>query len=217
MAEQPLKKTMDLPFSALKTDDKGLVPVIVQEEGTGEVLMLAYMNQEAYEHTLNTGRMTYYSRSRQELWIKGETSGHVQQVVEMKYDCDGDAILMKVIQTGNACHTGNYSCFFNPMMETDPDDIPAGAGILQSVYDVISDRRIHPQEGSYTNYLFDKGVEKMCKKVGEEASETIIAAMKGSREEVTYEAADLLYHLLVLMNQQGVAPNDVFEELGRRR
>ena len=206
---------MDL--SCIHFDEKGLVPAIAQDVRTGEVLMLAYMNEESIRLTMETGYATYFSRSRGQLWKKGETSGHVQQVVEMKYDCDGDAILMKVIQTGNACHTGNYSCFFNLMMETDPDDIPAGAGILQSVYDVISDRRIHPQEGSYTNYLFDKGVEKMCKKVGEEASETIIAAMKGSREEVTYEAADLLYHLLVLMNQQGVAPNDVFEELGRRR
>ena len=135
----------------------------------------------------------------------------------MRYDCDGDTILMKVIQTGNACHTGHYSCFFNSILEADPDEVPANAGILQSVYDVISDRRVHPQEGSYTNYLFDKGVEKMCKKVGEEASETIIAAMKGNKEEVTYEVADLMYHLLVLMNQQGVTPDDVYEELARRR
>lgn len=206
---------MDL--SCIHFDEKGLVPAIAQDVRTGEVLMLAYMNEESIRLTMETGYATYFSRSRGQLWKKGETSGHVQQVVEMRYDCDGDAILMKVIQTGNACHTGNYSCFFRTMMETDPDDLPAGPGILQSVYDVISDRCVHPQEGSYTNYLFDKGVEKMCKKVGEEASETIIAAMKGSREEVTYEAADLLYHLLVLMNQQGVTPNDVYEELGRRR
>ena len=152
------------------------------------------------------------------LGIEFDRTDHPDQpATSMEVCADVDAILMKVIQTGNACHTGNYSCFFRTMMETDPDDLPAGPGILQSVYDVISDRRVHPQEGSYTNYLFDKGVEKMCKKVGEEASETIIAAMKGSREEVTYEAADLLYHLLVLMNQQGVTPNDVYEELGRRR
>ena len=174
---------MDL--SCIHFDEKGLVPAIAQDVRTGEVLMLAYMNEESIRLTMETGYATYFSRSRGQLWKKGETSGHVQQVVEMRYDCDGDTILMKVIQTGNACH--------------------------------ISDRRVHPQEGSYTNYLFDKGVEKMCKKVGEEASETIIAAMKGSREEVTYEAADLLYHLLVLMNQQGVTPNDVYEELGRRR
>ena len=119
MAEQPLKKTMDLPFSDLKTDDKGLVPVIVQEEGTGEVLMLAYMNQEAYEHTLNTGRMTYYSRSRQELWIKGETSGHFQKVKKLSIDCDLDTILAVVEQTGAACHTGNHSCFYRDFAKID--------------------------------------------------------------------------------------------------
>ena len=206
---------MDL--SSIHFDEKGLVPAIAQDARTGEVLMLAYMNEESIRLTLETGYATYFSRSRQKLWKKGETTGHVQQVLEMKADCDGDTLLLKVLQTGNACHTGHYSCFFNPILEADPDDLPAGAGILQSVYDVITDRQVHPQEGSYTNYLFDKGVEKMCKKVGEEASETIIAAMKGSREEVTYEAADLLYHLLVLMNQQGVTPDDVYEELARRR
>lgn len=204
-------------LSDIRFDENGLVPAIAQDIRTGEVLMLAYMNEESIRLTLETGYATYFSRSRKQLWKKGETSGHVQKVLEMRYDCDGDAILMKVIQTGNACHTGNYSCFFNLMKEADPDDVPANAGILQSVYDVISDRRVHPQEGSYTNYLFDKGVEKMCKKVGEEASETIIAAMKADKEEVTYEAADLLYHLLVLMNQQGVTPDDVYEELARRR
>ena len=204
-------------LSDIRFDENGLVPAIAQDIRTGELLMLAYMNEESIRLTLETGYATYFSRSRKQLWKKGETSGHVQKVLEMRYDCDGDAILMKVIQTGNACHTGNYSCFFNLMKEADPDDVPANAGILQSVYDVISDRRVHPQEGSYTNYLFDKGVEKMCKKVGEEASETIIAAMKADKEEVTYEAADLLYHLLVLMNQQGVTPDDVYEEFARRR
>ncbi|MCR4884294.1 MAG: bifunctional phosphoribosyl-AMP cyclohydrolase/phosphoribosyl-ATP diphosphatase HisIE [Clostridiales bacterium] len=204
-------------LSEIRFDEHGLVPAIAQDIRTGEVLMLAYMNEESLRLTLETGYATYFSRSRKQLWKKGETSGHVQQVMDMRYDCDGDTILMKVIQTGNACHTGHYSCFFNSILEADPDEVPANAGILQSVYDVISDRRVHPQEGSYTNYLFDKGVEKMCKKVGEEASETIIAAMKGNKEEVTYEVADLMYHLLVLMNQQGVTPDDVYEELARRR
>jgi phosphoribosyl-ATP pyrophosphohydrolase/phosphoribosyl-AMP cyclohydrolase len=204
-------------LSEIRFDEHGLVPAIAQDIRTGEVLMLAYMNEESLRLTLETGYATYFSRSRKQLWKKGETSGHVQQVMDMRYDCDGDTILMKVIQTGNACHTGHYSCFFNSILEADPDEVPANAGILQSVYDVISDRRVHPQEGSYTNYLFDKGVEKMCKKVGEVASETIIAAMKGNKEEVTYEVADLMYHLLVLMNQQGVTPDDVYEELARRR
>ena len=204
-------------LNEIRFDEHGLVPAIAQDIRTGEVLMLAYMNEESLRLTLETGYATYFSRSRKQLWKKGETSGHVQQVMDMRYDCDGDTILMKVIQTGNACHTGHYSCFFNSILEADPDEVPANAGILQSVYDVISDRRVHPQEGSYTNYLFDKGVEKMCKKVGEEASETIIAAMKGNKEEVTYEVADLMYHLLVLMNQQGVTPDDDYEELARRR
>ena len=166
---------MDL--KEIRFDGQGLVPAIAQDARTGEVLMLAYMNEESLRLTMETGYATYFSRSRQKLWKKGETSGHTQQVVDMYYDCDGDAILMKVIQTGPACHTGARSCFFNPMVEADEEDRPAGPGIIQSVYDVISDRRVNPQEGSYTNYLFDKGVEKMCKKVGEEASETIIAAM----------------------------------------
>lgn len=204
-------------ISAVRFDEKGLVPAIAQDAQTGEVLMLAYMNEESLRLTLETGYATYYSRSRQKLWKKGETSGHTQKVLSLKYDCDGDAILMSVLQTGPACHTGAHSCFFNTVAQADEDDFPANAGILQSVYDVIGDRRVHPQEGSYTNYLFDKGVEKMCKKLGEEASETIIAAMKRSREEVTYEAADLLYHLLVLLHEQDVTPQDVWEELKKRR
>ena len=204
-------------LSEIRFDEKGLVPAIAQDAETGEVLMLAYMNEESLKLTLETGYATYFSRSRQQLWKKGETSGHMQQVLSLPYDCDGDAILLKVIQTGNACHTGAHSCFFNCVTSCDEEDMPATSEVLQKVYDVISDRRVHPQEGSYTNYLFDKGVEKMCKKVGEEASETIIAAMKGNKEEVTYEAADLLYHLLVLLNQQSVTPKDVWEELARRR
>ncbi len=206
-----------MELSSIHYDERGLVPAIAQDARTGEVLMLAYMNEESLKLTLETGYATYFSRSRQKLWKKGETSGHVQEVVEMFYDCDGDTILLKVLQTGPACHTGARSCFFNPLKEVEEDEKPAGPGIVQSVYDVISDRRVNPQEGSYTNYLFDKGIEKMCKKVGEEASETIIAAMKSSKEEVTYEVADLVYHLLVLMNQQGVTPTDVYEELARRR
>ncbi len=208
---------MNFDISAIHFDEKGLVPAIAQDAQTGEVLMLAYMNAESIQLTLDTGYATYYSRSRQKLWKKGETSGHTQKVLAMSYDCDGDAVLMKVLQTGNACHTGSHSCFFNPVFETDEDEMPATAQILEDVYRVISDRREHPQEGSYTNYLFDKGIEKMCKKVGEEASETIIAAMKRNQEEVTYEAADLLYHLLVLLNEQDVKPADVWTELARRR
>ena len=205
---------MDL--SEIRFNEKGLVPAIAQDARTGEVLMLAYMNEETLRETLESGYATYFSRSRQKRWRKGEESGNVQKVVEIRYDCDGDTLLLKVEQTGCACHTGAYSCFFRKLMETDPDEMPWGASILEEVYQTIEDRQAHPREGSYTNYLLDKGVEKTAKKLGEEASETIIAAVKGSREEVTYEAGDLLYHLLVLLFQQGVKPRDVWDELARR-
>ena len=206
---------MDL--SGVKFNDQGLVPAIAQDAATGEVLMLAWMNRESLQLTLETGFATYYSRSRQQLWKKGETSGHTQRVLGVRYDCDGDALLLTVEQTGPACHTGARSCFFNDLMPVDEEDLPATAAILEQVYGVIADRKEHPQEGSYTNYLLGKGVEKICKKLGEEASETIIAAMKDSREEVTYEAADLLYHLLVLLYDRGVTPAEVWAELARRR
>lgn len=208
---------MSFDPSVLRYDERGLIPAIAQDVRSGQVLMLAYMNAESVALTLETGYATYYSRSRQQLWKKGETSGHTQRVLAMRYDCDADALLLTVEQTGPACHTGAKSCFFNPVVPEDADDMPATPEIVQAVYDTIGDRREHPQEGSYTNYLFSKGIEKMCKKLGEEASETIIAAMKGDRTEVTYEAADLLYHLLVLLHQQGVTPGDVWAELQRRR
>ena len=201
----------------IRFDERGLVPAIAQDAKTGAVLMLAYMNAESLQLTLDTGFATYYSRSRQALWKKGETSGHTQRVLELHYDCDGDAILMKVEQTGPACHTGEYSCFHHPVIAMEDWEKPATAKVLEEDYAVIADRSIHPQEGSYTNYLLTNGVEKICKKVGEEASETIIAAMKGNSEEVTYEVADLLYHLMVLMFQQGVTWDDVYAELLRRR
>ena len=206
---------MDL--SQIKYDASGLVPAIAQDAKTGAVLMLAYMNKESLQLTLETGYATYFSRSRQQLWKKGETSGHTQRVLSLKYDCDGDAILMQVEQIGPACHTGEYSCFHHEVMDVEQEDLPATSRILEEDYAVITDRSVNPQEGSYTNYLLDKGVEKICKKVGEEASELIIAAMKANQEEVTYEAADLLYHMLVLLFQQGVKPEQVWQELARRR
>ena len=206
-----------MDMSKIKFDEKGLVPAIAQDAKTGRVLMLAYMNAESLQMTLDSGYATYFSRSRQQLWRKGETSGHTQRVLEMRYDCDGDALLLTVEQEGPACHTGEISCFYNPILTADADDLPPTAGVVQQVYDVICDRKEHPREGSYTNYLLDKGVEKICKKVGEEASETIIAAMKRSRPEVCYEAADLVYHLLVLLFEQGVTPDNLWAELARRR
>lgn len=204
-----------MDFSQLKFDANGLIPAIAQDAETNQVLMLAYMNRESIEKTLETGYATYFSRSRRQLWRKGETSGHTQRLVAMRYDCDGDTLLLTVRQTGAACHTGAKSCFFNEVYVD--EDAPATADVLAQDYATIADRDAHPVEGSYTNYLLGKGVEKICKKLGEEASETIIAAMKGSKEEVTYEAADLLYHLMVLMYQQGVTLNDIWAELARRQ
>lgn len=202
-------------FDQIKFDANGLVPAIAQDAKTGAVLMLAYMNRESIEKTLETGYATYFSRSRQQLWQKGETSGHTQKLIAMRYDCDGDTLLLTVDQTGPACHTGHPTCFFNDIFVD--EDAPATAAILEQDYQTIADRAAHPVEGSYTNYLLTEGVEKICKKLGEEASETIIAAMKGNREEITYEAADLLYHLMVLLYQQGVTLGDVWNELDRRR
>lgn len=206
---------MDL--SSIKFDSRGLVPAIAQDARTGAVLMLAWMSAESLQATLDSGYATYFSRSRQCLWRKGETSGHTQKVLAIRCDCDGDALLLTVEQTGPACHMGEYTCFHNTLTSVDEEDMPATSAILQQVYDVIADRQAHPKEGSYTNYLLDKGVEKICKKVGEEASETIIAAVKASPEEVRYESADLLYHLLVLLFQQGLTPQDLYTELARRR
>lgn len=206
-----------MDINCIKFDERGLVPAIAQDAATGKVLMLAYMNAESIAATLDSGYATYYSRSRQCLWRKGETSGHTQKIIAMSYDCDGDAILLTVDQVGPACHTGDATCFHHPVITPEEDELPATSAIVQRVYDVIADRKAHPQEGSYTNYLLEKGIEKTCKKVGEEASEAIIAAMKGSKEEVCYEAADLIYHLLVLMFQQNVTPADVWQELARRR
>ena len=180
-----------------------MVPVVVQDYRTNEVLMVAYMNREAYETTLKTGKMTYFSRSRQALWLKGETSGHFQYVKSLTADCDMDTILAKVSQTGNACHTGSYSCFFHEIAKKDyKEENPLT--IFQSVLDVIKDRKVHPKEGSYTNYLFDKGIDKILKKLGEEATEIVIAAKNPNPNEIKYEISDFLYHMMVLMVEKGV-------------
>lgn len=207
-----------LDTEKIKFDDNGLVPAVAQDVNTGAVLMLAYMNRESLRLTIETGYATYFSRSRQALWKKGETSGHTQKIRAIHYDCDGDSLLLLVEQTGAACHTGEYTCYHNAIMSlVEEADRAPSARILQEVYNVIADRKIHPKEGSYTNYLLDKGVEKICKKVGEEASETIIAAVKGSHEELRYEAADLVYHLMVLLFNQGLTLSELWAELEKRR
>ena len=200
-------------LSAIRYDSRGLVPAIAQDAYSGQVLMQAYMNAESLQATLDSGFATYYSRSRQELWRKGATSGHLQRVICLNYDCDADSILMQVEQTGPACHTGARSCFHNPVIQ---GDMPATAAILDTLERTIADRAANPKEGSYTNYLLNKGAEKICKKVGEEASETIIAAMKNDADGLAGEAADLLYHLAVLLYQQGVPMRDVWEVLKKR-
>ncbi len=204
-----------IPWERFRTNSDGMIPVITQDYQTGEVLMLAYMTKEAYELTLRTGKMTYYSRSRKELWIKGETSGHYQYVKSLTADCDMDTLLAKVSQTGAACHTGNYSCFFNEIMKKEYDD-ENPLTIFNSVFEVILDRKAHPKEGSYANYLFEKGIDKILKKVGEEATEIVIAAKNPNPEEIKYEISDLLYHLMVLMAEKGVTWEEITRELANR-
>ncbi|MBP5179048.1 MAG: bifunctional phosphoribosyl-AMP cyclohydrolase/phosphoribosyl-ATP diphosphatase HisIE [Lachnospiraceae bacterium] len=204
-----------LQFSDLKKNSDGMVPVIVQDYRNNEVLMLAYMNEEAFNKTIETGLMTYFSRSRQELWIKGETSGHYQYVKELIADCDNDTLLAKIDQVGAACHTGNRSCFFNEMLKHEYEEKNAYA-VLKNLYDVIVDRKLHPKEGSYTNYLFDKGIDKILKKCGEEATEIVIAAKNPNAEELKYEIADFLYHMSVLMVECKVDWEDIVEELSKR-
>ena len=204
-----------IDFSEFKLNEAGLIPVIVQDYRTNEVLMMAYMNEEAFENTVKTGRMTYYSRSRQCQWVKGETSGHYQYVKSIAADCDKDTLLAKVEQIGAACHTGNRSCFYTTIVGTDYDSKNPHQ-VFESVYNTILDRRENPKEGSYTNYLFEKGLDKILKKVGEEATEIVIAAKNPNPEEVKYEIADFLYHVMVLMAERGVTWDDITQELAER-
>ena len=205
-----------LPFSEFKLNNEGLIPVITQDYKTGEVLMLAYMNEEAYNRTIIEGKMIYFSRSRNKLWLKGETSGNVQYVKEMYLDCDNDTLLAKVIPSGPACHTGEKSCFYTKLLEK--ENIKNNTyHILEDVYNIIMERKKNPKEGSYTNYLFDKGIDKILKKYGEEAAEIIIAAKNPETGELRYEIADLLYHLMVLMVMTGLDWEDITAELADRR
>ncbi len=204
----------------IRFDEKGLVPAVIQDVATGTVLMLAYMNRESLAKTVATGTTWFYSRSRQELWNKGATSGHVQKVQELFYDCDGDTLLVKVEQTGAACHEGTFSCFSRKFGESEPTVTArpeAPESVLPGLYQVIEDRRRHPKAGSYTHSLFEKGQDKILKKVGEEAAETIIASKNNSRGEVLYEMADLWYHCLVLLAWHGIDLDELLAELGKRR
>jgi len=191
--------------------EDGLIPVITQEYNTKEVLILSYMNEEAYKKTLDEKILYYYSRSRKELWRKGETSGNTQELISLTYDCDGDALLAQVIQKGPVCHTGEISCFHNPLIGEKKVDV------LYNLLDVIKDRKKNPKEGSYTNYLLDKGKEKILKKVGEESSEVIIASMADNKSELVYELSDLVYHSLVLMVSEDIKLGDIALELNKRK
>lgn len=208
----------------IKFNQDGLVPAIVQDVATGTVLMLAYMNKEALEKTVATGTTWFYSRSRRCLWQKGETSGHVQTVREMYYDCDGDTILVKAEQSGVACHEGTFSCFTH-RLDGEQAQVKAAeavqgrpaAAILHDLYNVIKDRKANPQEGSYTCYLFEKGQDKILKKVGEESAETIIGSKNNDKKEILYEMADLWYHCLVLLAYHEITPTELLAELTGRR
>lgn len=203
-------------WSDFKLNNDGMVPVVVQDYITSEVLMVAYMNEEAYENTLRTGKMTYYSRSRNELWLKGATSGHFQYVKSLTADCDMDTILAKVSQVGGACHTGARSCFFNEVVKKDYEENSNPLKVFEEVFAVIQDRKVNPKEGSYTNYLFDKGIDKILKKLGEEATEIVIAAKNPNPNEIKYEISDFLYHMMVLMAEKEVTWEEITEELAKR-
>ena len=198
---------------SLKFDENGLIPAVVQHAQTKEVLTVAYMNQQSYEKTLETGETWFYSRSRQELWHKGATGGHTQKIVSIKADCDQDALVIEVLPNGPACHNGTTSCFTETLYE---EKRSGSVGILPQLVDVIREREQTMPEGAYTTYLFDKGIDKICKKVGEEATEVVIGAKNRDKEEVKWESADLLYHLLVLLQEQKVDLYEVLDVLQKR-
>ena len=195
----------------VKYDEKGLIPAIVQDLYTNEVLTLAYMNEESLRLTLEEERTCFWSRSRQKLWRKGEESGNVQHVVSVTADCDFDALVVRVIKEGPACHTGAESCFHNPLAASEE----TSDFTMKGLYELIEGRKTNPQEGSYTTYLFEKGIDKILKKIGEESTEVIIGA-KNSREEAVYEIADLAYHVMVMMAEMGIPLTDVTKELAKR-
>lgn len=201
-----------LDINELKFDDRGLIPAVVVDAITKQVLTVAYMNEESLRISMAEGRTCFWSRSRQELWRKGETSGNVQHIVSITADCDADALLVVVEKDGPACHTGSTSCFFQSVWHSDTlQDFS-----LQGLYDLLSDRKATRPEGSYTSYLFDKGIDKILKKVGEESTEVIIAAKAGDCKETVYELADLAYHAMVLMVEMGISVEDVHRELASR-
>ncbi len=195
----------------LKYNSDGLIPAIVQDYYSKKVLMLAYMNAESLEITINEGKTCFFSRSRQELWRKGATSGNTQQVVSIRTDCDKDTLLIEVIKAGPACHTGSESCFFEDIVAPETEQFS-----YEGLYEMLVGRKINKKEGSYTTYLFEKGIDKILKKVGEECTEVIIGAKGGDKAETVYEIADLLYHITVMMIEMGISLDEVTAELAKR-
>ena len=195
----------------LKFDEKGLIPAIVVDDETGKVLTLAYMNRESLKISMEKGLTCFWSRSRQELWLKGETSGNYQHIVSITADCDGDALEVRVRKDGPACHTGEESCFHNPVLGENKEKFK-----LEGLYQLLQSRKRELPEGSYTTYLFQKGLDKILKKVGEESTEVIIAGKAEDKAETVYEIADLAYHVLVLMVQMGISVEDIRAELASR-
>lgn len=200
-------------MTELKYDSNGLIPAIVQDHYTKQVLMLAYMNAESLKISIEEGTTCFFSRSRKQLWRKGETSGNKQHIVSIRTDCDCDTLLIDVIKDGPACHTGSESCFFNPLYEAENAD---GQFSYENLYKMLLGRKLEKKEGSYTTYLFEKGTDKILKKVGEECTEVIIAAKAGDKEETVFEIADLLYHITVMMIDAGISIDEVTAELAKR-
>ncbi|MGP0585472.1 bifunctional phosphoribosyl-AMP cyclohydrolase/phosphoribosyl-ATP diphosphatase HisIE [Paenibacillus timonensis] len=217
--EQPLQLSLSVEEleQAVKWDASGLVPAIVQDAGSKDVLMLAYMNRESLRKSVETGLTWFWSRSRAELWNKGATSGNTQRITALKYDCDGDTILVEVIANGPACHTGEPTCFYLTAAST---GLKGGAEdrfkVLAELEQLIAERYAERPEGAYTTYLFEKGLDKILKKVGEETAESIIAAKNGDNDELRYEVSDLIYHLLVLLRERNLPLDDIMQELERR-
>jgi len=200
-----------IDINDLKFDADGLIPAIVVDAETSDVLTLAYMNRESLQISIEEGRTCFWSRSRHALWRKGATSGNVQHIVNIKTDCDRDALIVTVKKEGPACHTGEDSCFHETVHEAAPMPVD-----IQSLYNLIAERKLHRKPGSYTTYLFDKGVDKILKKIGEEATEVVIAGKSGIKADAIYEISDLVYHVLVLMAEIHISPADIQQELSNR-
>lgn len=201
-----------LSIDELKFDEKGLIPAIVVDYASKKVLTLAYMNRESLEISVKEGRTCFWSRSRKELWRKGETSGNIQEIVDITADCDRDALVVRVNPAGPACHLGNESCFEDKVYESGTP----GEFSLDNLYELIKGRKTSRKEGSYTTYLFEKGIDKILKKVGEESTEVIIAAKGGDKAETVYEVSDLVYHVMVMMAEMGITNEDIIKELASR-